>query len=121
MRLQELIHARKTALGDPSYEELARRAVHAGHRLTSSNLNHLATKTWKNFPDTETIFGIAAALECDVDEVLDAAAESVNIRRREVPTDRHTRAWLALIEDRSPAEIEHLQRIIETITEPTDP
>lgn len=120
MRLQEFIHARKTALGDPSYEELARRGVQAGHKLTSSNLNYLATKDFTRFPEPETIFGIAAALECDPDEVSDAAAESLGITRREVPTDRHTRAWIALIEDRTPAEIEHLRRIIETITE-TDP
>jgi hypothetical protein len=120
VRLQEFIHARKTALGDPSYEELARRGVQAGHKLTSSNLNYLATKDFTRFPEPETIFGIAAALECDPDEVSDAAAESLGITRREVPTDRHTRAWIALIEDRTPAEIEHLRRIIETITE-TDP
>jgi hypothetical protein len=120
LRLQQLIRDRKAALGDPSYEELARRGTQAGYRLTKSNLYHLATTEWKNFPDTETIFAIAAALACDPDEVLNAAAESVGIKRREVPTDRHTRAWLALVEDRSPEEIEHLQRIIETITE-TDP
>lgn len=75
--LRELIARHQ---GDRSFERLARDS----HGIpTKGRWHQLATGPIKNFPDPETIYGVARALGVTVTEVVMAAARSLGIEVRE--------------------------------------
>lgn len=115
MRLQDLIALRKAELG-LTYAQMVDRAAAAGWPLSRSMFHHLADREWPNIPTTDTIRGIAAAIEIDPDEVLAAAAESVGIQTRELELDRGTRSIMGLVEARTPEQLAALESVIRSIT-----
>lgn len=83
MTLAELIRLRKEQLG-LSFRQLGQRAKDAGAAV-EPNWSHLANRELTEFPKTKTIHALAAALEVDVDEVVDAVLESIGLRTHRVP------------------------------------
>lgn len=119
VRLQDLIRDRKRKLGR-TWEQLSQRAVDAGHPISTSMLHHWAGNEWPNIPPTEALRGLAAALDLDVDEILAAAAASLDLRMREVQVDRRTRALIALVQERTPAQVVALERILHAVIDEMD-
>lgn len=119
MRLQELIAKRKKDLG-LTYAQMVQKAEEAGYPISRSMFHHFADREWPNIPTTESLRGLAAALDVDVDEVLSAAAESTGITPRELHLDRGTRALLALLEDRTPEQIQALEQVVRSVTRAMD-
>jgi hypothetical protein len=119
MRLQDLIAQRKKELR-LTYAQMVQKASDAGYPVSRTMFHHFADREWPNIPTTESLRGIAAAIEVDVDEVLAAAAESTGITPRELHLDRGTRALLALLEDRTPEQIAALESVVRTVTKAMD-
>lgn len=119
MRLQDLIRKRKRELRR-TWEQMQRKAEQAGYPISSSMLHHWAGNEWTNVPPTLALRALAAALDLDVDEVLDAAEESADLRVREVEVPRGVRGLIALTHGRSPAQIAALERILRTVVEEMD-
>lgn len=71
--LETLILNRK---GTRSYDDLSRAC---GGAPTSKRLHQLVTRPMKNFPDPDTIKGLARGLNASTTEVLLAAARSLDI------------------------------------------
>jgi transcriptional regulator with XRE-family HTH domain len=117
--LQDLIARRKKELG-LSYSQLVERTEAAGYPIRRTMWHHWASDRWSDIPATEVIHGIAAGLGVDPDEVLDAAAKSVGITPRELHLGRGTRAILALMESRTPEEIEALEAVVRSVTKAMD-
>lgn len=121
MRLQDLILTRKRELG-MSYDALVEAAEGAGYHkmLSKTRLFQLATKEIRNVPPTQTLLALAAAIQVDPEEVVNAAAESVGIELRPTTLSRETRAWLALTSGRSPEQVAKLLEIARTVAETLD-
>jgi hypothetical protein len=119
MRLQDLIRSRKREL-DLTWAQIEHRTIDAGHPISSSMLHYWVGNEWANIPPTETLLGLAAALEVDRDEVLDAAEESLGLRIREVDVPRGVRGLIALTEGRTPEQIAALERILRTVVAEMD-
>src|SRR5207342_1046026 len=76
---------------------------------TSGRWHQLATGPIKNFPDPETIYGIARALRVTVTEVVMAAARSLGIEVRE---DSHGSLSTAGLSDE---QIQVVRMVIEAL------
>jgi transcriptional regulator with XRE-family HTH domain len=119
MRLQDLIRTRKQELR-LTWAQLAQRAEDAGHPISNSMLHHWAGNAWPNIPPTEALRALAAALGVDVDVILEAAAASLDLRMKEVQVDPNARALIALVQERTPAQVAALERILRTVVEEMD-
>lgn len=119
MRLQDLIATRKKEL-KISYARMAQKATEAGYPISRPMIHHFTVGELKNIPTTESLLAVAAAIDVDPDEVLAAAAESIGITTRELHLDRGTRALLALLENRTPEQIEALEAVVRSVTRAFD-
>jgi hypothetical protein len=114
-----LIVERKRALG-LTYDDLIANAARAGHSIARSTLHFIALQEWKNIPSTDTILAVAAAIQVQPDEVLNAAATSVGITTRFMELDHGTRAVIGLLENRTPEQIRALEDVLRTVTRAMD-
>jgi hypothetical protein len=119
MNLRELIARQKRELS-LTYARMGEKAAAAGYPLSRSMFHHLAENDITNIPPTDSLLGIAAAIDVDADVVLNAAAESVGIQPREVQLGASTRGVLALLEQRSPEEIAALESVLRSVAKAMD-
>lgn len=120
MRLQELITTRKKKLR-LTYDDLISRSEAAGYPISRSMWHHFITKDWPNVPTTDSLRGIAAAIELDPNAVLDAAAESVRIREVGLGSlSPSARAVVALLADRPEAQAAALEAVLRSVIDAMD-
>lgn len=120
MTLAELIERARDKSGD-SYRELAERAQRAGFSLNGSSIHRLATSRLRSVPDTQTLHALSVALDESVETVALASVASLGIDLSpEVRSQSRARAWLALTEGRSDAEVAHLLRIASSVADALD-
>lgn len=109
--LAELIRRRKEDLG-LSFRQLGERALACGAPV-APNWSHLTNQQLKRFPEAETVRLLAAVLEVDIDEIVDAVLDDIGLSRKRVvqPGGR----WIVISADNLSAEDEAVirQRITE--------
>lgn len=115
VNLQELIARRKAELRR-GFAQMEKVATAAGHPISRSMLHTFATRPLLNIPTTASLHAIAAALDVEPREVLEAAARSIGMTPTVVELNRTSRAMLTLLADRSPAEIDALATALRAIT-----
>lgn len=118
LNLQENLHqlmARRRRQLARSYEAMADIATKAGHPISGSMIHTLATKPLINIPTTASLRALAVGMDVLPREVLDAAAESINMEPVEVEIASHVRAVITLLADRTPEEVAALEGFLRAL------
>lgn len=108
MRLAELIAQRREETG-LTVSQAVERANTEGYGLNRQIIHWILRDELKDWPKVDTLRALSIAFDVPITDVIDATAESLGLAVKRAPEDDSTvRAWLALTQERTPEEIDHL-------------